>query len=597
MHSDLVRRTDTIHVLHVDDDPDIADLAATFLEREEERFSVETATSATMGFDRLAESGFDCIISDFDMPGQNGIDFLKAVRETYPDLPFILYTGKGSEEVASEAISAGVTDYLQKTAGTDQYTLLANRVRNAVEGYRAEQTRHRHLEAIESAQEGISILDENGEFIYVNEAYATLYGYLPEEMVGEHWDLIYPADDVAFVHDVILSTVAEDGYWHGETTGLHADGTTFPEDHVVSQTAHGELVCTVRDLSDRREREGELERYKRVLDTLPDSVSLFDENLTCTYVNQTFVEKSGIPRDDYIGAQIESLLKYLPENQGKEWIAIMERLAAGEQTHARKVLRIETGTDVIYIDSRGSCIESETGDLIGVVNVLRDVTERIEAQHELERQIEQLDEFAGVVSHDIRNPLSVAEGRLELAQQECDCDHLNEIGTALDRIGHITDEVLWLAQKGRDVGSMDAVKIQDAIAAAWKMVADCADEAELHYDNSDRSRTTVIANKAMFDRLWENLLQNAIKHGGDDVSVMVGTTADGFYIEDDGPGIPKEQREDVLSAGYSTHRDGTGFGLSIVKKVTENHGWDIHVSEGASGGARFEITGVEFVPG
>lgn len=128
---------DTIYVLHVDDEPDFAELAATFLEREDERLVVTTVATASEGFEYLAEHDVNCVVSDHDMPGKNGIEFLKSVRETYPDLPFILYTGKGSEEVASDAISAGVTDYLQKEGGTDQYAILANRVVNSFRSRRS----------------------------------------------------------------------------------------------------------------------------------------------------------------------------------------------------------------------------------------------------------------------------------------------------------------------------------------------------------------------------------------------------------------------------------------------------------------------------
>jgi DNA-binding NtrC family response regulator len=133
-----VNKTASISVLHVDDEPDFAELAADMLEREDDRFAVASATSASVGLERLAADDFDCIVSDYDMPGQNGIEFLEQVRDEFPDLPFILYTGKGSEEVASDAISAGVTDYLQKGSGTSQYAVLANRIRNAVENYYAQ---------------------------------------------------------------------------------------------------------------------------------------------------------------------------------------------------------------------------------------------------------------------------------------------------------------------------------------------------------------------------------------------------------------------------------------------------------------------------
>jgi len=128
-----------ITVLHVDDAPGFAEMVATFLEREDERFEVDTVTTGSDVLDRLADDEYQCVVSDYEMPGQNGIELLEAVRETYPTLPFILYTGKGSEEVASDAILAGVTDSLQKESGTSQYTVLANRISNAVEQYRTSQ--------------------------------------------------------------------------------------------------------------------------------------------------------------------------------------------------------------------------------------------------------------------------------------------------------------------------------------------------------------------------------------------------------------------------------------------------------------------------
>ena len=150
--------TESIRILYADDEPEFAEMAATFLEREDDRFDVEIVTSGTEGSERLADEEFDCVISDYDMPGQNGIEFLETVREDHADLPFVLYTGKGSEEVASDAISAGVTDYLQKTGNADQYALLANRVLNAVAAYRSRRIateRTRRLETLISNLPGM----------------------------------------------------------------------------------------------------------------------------------------------------------------------------------------------------------------------------------------------------------------------------------------------------------------------------------------------------------------------------------------------------------------------------------------------------------
>ena len=138
----------------MDDDPGFSDLAAELLEREDEELAVETATSASEGLDRLADGGFDCVVTGYDMPGRDGIEFLEAVREEHPELPFVLFTGKGSEAVASETISAGVTDYLQKEAGTEQYAVLATRIRNVVTRYRRERELQRNSDASRCCSNG-----------------------------------------------------------------------------------------------------------------------------------------------------------------------------------------------------------------------------------------------------------------------------------------------------------------------------------------------------------------------------------------------------------------------------------------------------------
>ncbi|MFP4627192.1 MAG: response regulator [Natronomonas sp.] len=128
---------DEISILHVEDNSSFAELTTTFLEREDNRFTIETAARPDEGLERLEQEDFDCVVSDYDMPGQNGIEFLKIFRKEHESRPFILFTGKGSEQVASDAIAAGVTDYLQKGGGSEIYSLLANRISNSVEQYRS----------------------------------------------------------------------------------------------------------------------------------------------------------------------------------------------------------------------------------------------------------------------------------------------------------------------------------------------------------------------------------------------------------------------------------------------------------------------------
>lgn len=104
-----------------------------------------------------------------------------------------------------------------------------------------------------------------------------------------------------------------------------------------------------------------------------------------------------------------------------------------------------------------------------------------------------------------------------------------------------------------------------------------------------------MGDRSRLQQLLENLIRNSIEHAGEEVTVTVGALEDGFYVEDDGPGIPADERDEEFAAGHSTSEGGTGFGLRIVQQVVEAHDWSIQLTEGSDGGARFEITGVELV--
>jgi Signal transduction histidine kinase len=208
---------------------------------------------------------------------------------------------------------------------------------------------------------------------------------------------------------------------------------------------------------------------------------------------------------------------------------------------------------------------------------------------ELTRQRDRLDQFASVVSHDLRNPINVASGRLKLAAEECDSDQLEIIDRALSRMEELIDDALLLARQGQTVGETESLILCDLVAQCWQTVAtaeatiDCQTEAVIRADPS-----------RLADVL-ENLFRNAVEHGSDSVRITVGTTDTGFYIADNGLGIPPDEREQIFETGYSTNTDGTGFGLAIVREIVEAHGWAVSVGESEAGGARFDITDVEFI--
>ena len=213
-----------------------------------------------------------------------------------------------------------------------------------------------------------------------------------------------------------------------------------------------------------------------------------------------------------------------------------------------------------------------------------------ELRHQRTReQVERLDQFASIVSHDLRNPLGIAQGNIDLArEQQGDSEALATASRALDRMENLIDDVLAIARQSQDVTETGVVSLESVVESCWTTV----DTSEATLDIA--SDCALQADPQRFQQLVENLFRNAVEHGGSDVTVEVGALpdADGFYVEDSGPGIPEDSRDDIFQTGFSESEDGLGLGLAIVDGVVSAHGWAITVTEGERGGARFEISDV-----
>ncbi len=217
--------------------------------------------------------------------------------------------------------------------------------------------------------------------------------------------------------------------------------------------------------------------------------------------------------------------------------------------------------------------------------------DRQRATAEVARERDRFETFASMVSHDLRNPLNVATGRLDLAREEHDSPNLERSAEALDRMAELIEDALSFARLGSRGFDLEAVDLSEVGCEAWTTV-----------DTRDATLSlgtpgVIAGDRSRVRTLFENLFRNAVEHGGDDVSVVIDRGTGGFYVADDGPGIPEEVRDTVFEIGYSSTDTGTGFGLGIVKQIADAHGWSITVGASESGGARFDIRGVSHVPG
>ncbi|WP_458211070.1 sensor histidine kinase [Haladaptatus sp. NG-SE-30] len=224
-----------------------------------------------------------------------------------------------------------------------------------------------------------------------------------------------------------------------------------------------------------------------------------------------------------------------------------------------------------------------------VIGIFRDMTEHKRRKRELKDQNERLDEFASMLAHELRNPLGIAQGYLQVAELENADDAFDEVRGALTRMENMIDEMLDLARRPGVIEETQLTAFHDIVEDAWSRVA--PPEATLVLENVEGE---ISADVDRLSQVFENLFRNAVEHAGDDVSVYVERLPDGVSIEDDGPGIPNDERDSVFESGFTTN-DGIGLGLSIVTQIVEAHGWEIAVTEAEDSGARFEITGIEFI--
>jgi signal transduction histidine kinase len=311
--------------------------------------------------------------------------------------------------------------------------------------------------------------------------------------------------------------------------------------------------------------------------------------------------------DDEIRDFNRSAARLFPALEGRldEPLAeVCPELAA--TTRNREVYQYTNGDETQYFRPTRNSFSANNVQL-GLLLVLSDVTDEERYRRRLEAQNDRLEQFTGMVSHDLRNPLNVAQGNSEIIYELLDATKTDDgyeplsdetldtvvtsaktLSNTLDRMERLIDDLLVLARQGQAIDSREVVSLAAIVENCWEMVDH--KNAVLVVDDD----LTFAVDPDRLQQLFENLFRNAIEHGGDDVTIRVGAIENnGFYVEDDGPGIPEEKREDVFDSGFTTNRDGTGFGLAIVKEIVEAHGWTVSVADSDEGGARFEVTDIE----
>ncbi len=383
---------DSIAVLHVEDDASFADLTATYLERDHPRFDVTVETDPIAAMDHLSAHDPDCIVSDYDMPRRSGIELLEAVRERHPTLPFILFTGKGSEEVASEAISTGVTDYLQKQPGTDQFALLANKIDNAVEHHRTERQlaseQRRRAALFSNFPEptlAIDYVDGEGPIIRaVNPAFEATFGFDAEEAVGQSInDLIVPPGDHDAARD--LDDLALEG--NPVDTEVRRKTSSGPRDFLfrsIPVDGDVDFYGVYADITERKARERELRRVRDILDKAERIAQVGGWEIRTDPMEVFWTENCfdllGV--DDRTEPPLDDALDLYHEEDQARVEAAIER---GIEEEASFDVEARLGDGGRWLRIWGEPVV-EDDSVVALRGAVQDVTDRKERERELQRE-------------------------------------------------------------------------------------------------------------------------------------------------------------------------------------------------------------------
>jgi len=564
------------------------------------------ALTATLDERRVA-----CVVLAPDGADWDPVAVFESLAARDRRIPVVLVT----DDDLGTYVDAGAVDAISDAVRSGDDAALAAAVGAAVERYcdreRDRRGRERYAAVVGHSPAPIGIVDAEGVVRVANEALADLLAAeSPADLVGVP-AASFVAPDGREASARRLRRVVEDGTAMPASQRTLVDAIGEERYVLVAMapvTVGGEPAAqlVVNDVTEHKRLEAALreerDRFSTLFENLTEPVvetRFSGEMPVVTGVNAAFAETFGVDPESTVGDPLDDII--VPATDREDAADFNRRAREGETLEREVTRRTPDGLRDFLLRFVPYGQDEPGGYAIYI-----DITERREWERQLRRQNERLEEVAAVVSHDLRNPLNVAQGTVDVLAKEADAgerDLFERVLKAHDRMEAIIDEMLTLARQGQSVSDLEPVALTSVAREAWE-TTETAD-ATLVVETEARIR----ADESRLRQVLENLFRNSVDHGGPDVTVTVGDLPPcpdgeseggrprhrgGFYVTDDGPGVPADERETVFESGYTTADDGTGFGLAIVQSIVEAHGWDVSVAESASGGARFEITGVEY---
>ncbi|OPY38606.1 MAG: sensory histidine kinase AtoS [Methanoregula sp. PtaU1.Bin051] len=608
-----------LNVLYIDDEPGLLDLCKIFLEEKRE-FSVDIVDSPIEGLKDIDKKKYDAVICDYQMPGMDGITLLKELRAKNTTLPFILFTGRGREEVVIQAINNGADFYLQKGGDPEsQFAELAHKVRQAVEKRKADEIlRETNVylnNLITYASGPIVTYDINSEITRFNRAFEKLTGFTEAEMLGKDFDTLFPEDSRAKSLDLIcralfgekweaveipirtadggIRTViwnsaniyGPDGITPVATIAQGTDITERKKAETSLKNAYEELAATEEELRQQYEQLGGQERELRrsqerlsgILRTTPTGIAILRDRVI-TEMNDRFCEMTGYSRDDLTGKPIgiieaDAAEVVRSENGDREEPEAM-------QTEAR--WRKKDGTIITVLLSTTPLDPQHPSE--GTTLTALNITSRVMAEEALRTANRKLNLLSSITRHDIQNKTAIIDGNLTLIRNKIASPEIDPYIDKISAANRAIQAQIRFSRVYQDLGSG---------VSRWQEVSrilPAANVPETIRFHVNIDGIEVFADP-MLERVFFNLLDNSVRHGGTvrEIRVSFNNSGNGLTLvwEDDGDGIPAGEKERIFERGYGKN---TGLGLFLAREILSITGIAIRETGIPGKGARFELS-------
>ncbi|OVE85453.1 hybrid sensor histidine kinase/response regulator [Natronolimnobius baerhuensis] len=583
-------------------------------------FTLEAVPDAAAAIARFEDGRFDGVVTAYDLPDETGLEVCAAVRAREHACPVIVVGEQPQDAVGAALFEVDATAYVRRTESPET---VVDECRTAVDQYH----RTRGAQRVASAGGAGHCLVRDGVITYATPSLARLFGTDASALEGRSFtELVTPSHREQVADE--LATLDQPREMRFSIAGRDGERRTF---HIQWRPAGDELVGTVIEDTERARQIESLEREAAMLESLLENLplSIYFKDRASRHVRVSDYMTRNNP-EAFIKNSEGKVHPHAEDIVGKtdfdlyatafaeEALADDRRVIDGEATITDRLEAARTGTgEELYTATTKAPWYDTDGRVAGVVGVTLDITDRVTSRKELERHNERLTEFAEVLTHDLRNPVNVAQGYLDVLQTEYDREAIEACERSLERISRLIDEIREFVLQGRSVESPEPVDLRAVARQAWDTVETA--DAALEVGTTRR----VYADPERLQRLLENLFRNAVDHGipesqstaragtdgerSDDagetapatdppLTVRLEWTGNGFAVVDDGVGFPETAETEMLfERGYTTASTGTGFGLAIVHDIAEAHGWTVSATASAAGGARFEFDEVVVV--